>query len=418
MIVVGGGIFGIMIAAEATARGASALLLEKDDFGGATSLNSLKTIHGGLRHLQSLDVVQHRRFVGERRWFLKRFPHHVERLPVLMPLYDRGMRRSMVLRAALATDSLLSSGRNKDLPEDRQIPKGYVIGPAEVRQVFPAVAARGLSGGAVWYDACMPDSQRLMIEILRWACGMGLRALNYVSARQLRTTGGKVVGISARDHVGSADVGFRGETVVNATGPWCREVGAEFDRDYPELFHRSLAWNVLVDRPALSGYALAVAPPRADGQVYFIHPWKGRMLIGTGHSSRNGRDDGIETTDAELSAFLDDINEAVPGLDLSLTDVAHVYQGQLPVKKPGTTHLTSDSVVLDHSSSGGPGGLISVAGNKFTSSRLTAERVMQYLNVGAHGRWDTFDSPGMVGRTSGTTFDFDWVPAQLDSDVR
>ncbi|MDX1739843.1 MAG: FAD-dependent oxidoreductase, partial [Rhodothermales bacterium] len=66
VIVVGGGIFGIMIAAEATARGASALLLEKDDFGGATSFNSLKTIHGGLRHLQSLDVIQHRRFVSER----------------------------------------------------------------------------------------------------------------------------------------------------------------------------------------------------------------------------------------------------------------------------------------------------------------------------------------------------------------
>ncbi|MDX1739890.1 MAG: hypothetical protein R3178_01295, partial [Rhodothermales bacterium] len=66
----------------------------------------------------------------------------------------------------------------------------------------------------------------------------------------------------------------------------------------------------------------------------------------------------------------------------------------------------------------GPDGLISVAGNKFTSSRLTAERVMQYLNVGAHGKWDTFDSTGIAGRTSATTFDFDWLPAQLDSDVR
>jgi glycerol-3-phosphate dehydrogenase len=417
VIVVGGGIFGVMIAAEATDRGASVLLLEKNDFGGATSFNSLKTIHGGLRYLQSLDVVGHRRFVGERRWFLKRFPYLVERLPVLMPLYDRGVRRPLVMRTALATDRLLSVGRNVGLSEDRSIPGGTVLGPADVRKVFPGVAARGLSGGAVWYDACMPDSQRLIMEILRWACGQGLRALNYVSAQQLLTSRGGVRGVGAHDHIENEDFEFRGTTVVNATGPWCREVCAEFDQDYPELFQRSVAWNILIDRPALSNHALAVAPPRANGQVYFIHPWKGRMLVGTGHSPRSGEEEGPAPTRAELHLFLDEINKAVPGLGLSESDVGHVYYGYLPVRRPGSTDLTSDAVILDHGRSGGPRGLISVAGNKFTSSRHTAERLMRHLKMRRDSSSHVFNSEDIARRTSATTFAFDWMPGYLNTDV-
>jgi glycerol-3-phosphate dehydrogenase len=56
LIIVGGGIYGVMLALEAGQRHKRALLLEKDDFGGATSLNHLRTIHGGLRYLQSLDL--------------------------------------------------------------------------------------------------------------------------------------------------------------------------------------------------------------------------------------------------------------------------------------------------------------------------------------------------------------------------
>ena len=37
VIVVGGGIYGAMLALEATRRGLHSLLLERDDFGGATS---------------------------------------------------------------------------------------------------------------------------------------------------------------------------------------------------------------------------------------------------------------------------------------------------------------------------------------------------------------------------------------------
>ncbi|HHY85990.1 MAG TPA: FAD-dependent oxidoreductase, partial [Verrucomicrobia bacterium] len=70
VIVIGGGILGCCHALEAAKRGLSVLLLERDDFGGATSWSSHRIIHGGLRYVQSLDFPRQLESIRERRWFL------------------------------------------------------------------------------------------------------------------------------------------------------------------------------------------------------------------------------------------------------------------------------------------------------------------------------------------------------------
>ena len=60
VIVVGGGIHGACAAWEAARRGLRVALIEAGDFNRATSANSLRTLHGGLRHLQRLDFVHMR----------------------------------------------------------------------------------------------------------------------------------------------------------------------------------------------------------------------------------------------------------------------------------------------------------------------------------------------------------------------
>ena len=56
VLVVGGGIYGAAAFREASLRGLSAALIEQQDFAAATSANSLKIIHGGLRYLQQADL--------------------------------------------------------------------------------------------------------------------------------------------------------------------------------------------------------------------------------------------------------------------------------------------------------------------------------------------------------------------------
>ena len=52
VIVIGGGINGTGIALDAAGRGLKVLLCEQADLGSATSSNSSKLIHGGLRYLE------------------------------------------------------------------------------------------------------------------------------------------------------------------------------------------------------------------------------------------------------------------------------------------------------------------------------------------------------------------------------
>src|SRR5919106_3247372 len=143
LIVVGGGIYGIALALEAARRGLKALLVERDDYGGATSWSNLRILHGGLRYLQSLDLARFFESVGERSWFLRHFPDLVRPLPCLMPLYGRGLKRPSVFKVALALNDLLSSRRNAGVKRAIRLPKGRLTSAAETAALFPAVEQQG-----------------------------------------------------------------------------------------------------------------------------------------------------------------------------------------------------------------------------------------------------------------------------------
>ena len=51
IIVIGGGATGAGIAVDAATRGFDVLLVEREDFGKATSSRSTKLVHGGVRYL-------------------------------------------------------------------------------------------------------------------------------------------------------------------------------------------------------------------------------------------------------------------------------------------------------------------------------------------------------------------------------
>src|SRR3954453_22922938 len=87
VLIVGGGIYGLTIAYDAAQRGLSVALVERNDFGSGSSFNHLRTIHGGLRYLQSLDIRRARESVKERRATARIAPQAVRPLPFAVPLY-------------------------------------------------------------------------------------------------------------------------------------------------------------------------------------------------------------------------------------------------------------------------------------------------------------------------------------------
>lgn len=379
LIIIGGGIYGVTLAFEACRRGLASLLLEKTDFGSQTSFNSLRILHGGLRYLQKLDLRRFTDSVSERRWFLKNMEATIAPLPCLMPLYGQGLQRPSIFRLAFQVNDYLSRRRNDGISGHRHLPSCTVLNREQTRSIYDQVPTSKLQGGAQWYDAVMPDSQLVLMEILGRARQGGAVALNYCEALALLTSRGKVLGVTATDRASGTDHDFLANTVINASGPWAREVGARLHHDLPDLFHPSLAWNLLLDKPPLSDRALAVSARKSGSRTYFLVPWKGRILAGTGHAAWHASPEKPIPNSEQIEHFLADLNSAAPALKASLNDIIHVFSGLLPVKKSGGTELTTRELIIDHAQKGGPAGLFSVAGVKFTTARLVADRLLRKI---------------------------------------
>jgi glycerol-3-phosphate dehydrogenase len=375
-------------------------------------------VHGGLRYLQSADLSRFFESVGERRRWLRDFPEQVRPLSCLMPLYGRGLRRPAVLRAALAANDLLSARRDAGVRPDRRIARGRIVSAAETIERFPAVDREGLVAAALWHDAAMPDSQRLVVEMLRWAVSAGATAMNYVEAESLELEDGRVRGVRVRDRVDGTEHRLAAPVVVNCGGPWCREVASRFDKDVGRLFAPSIAFNALIDRPALSESALAVEP-RGGGRTYFVTPWKGRLFAGTFHAPCTS--DAIPDTvpDDLVEAFLRDLNASIPGLEVRASDVLRLHWGLLPATALGTERLATREILFDHAAEGGPRGLWSVSGVKFTTARLVAEKFLRRCGLvsdrqaGSPSRPAPREVPGRAGIESLLRDDPDRAAARI-----
>ena len=142
LLVVGGGIYGACIAWDAALRGVSVALVDRDDFGAATSANSLRIVHGGLRYLARGEFARMRESIRERSTLLRIAPGLVVPLPVLVPTHGTGTQSRMALRAALAFNDLGSAGRNRGLDADHRIPAGRMLSRERSGRLLPPAGSR------------------------------------------------------------------------------------------------------------------------------------------------------------------------------------------------------------------------------------------------------------------------------------
>ena len=85
IVVIGGGINGTGIAADAAGRGLRVLLAEERDLASGTSSASSKLIHGGLRYLELYAFRLVREALVEREILLAKAPHIIWPLRFVLP---------------------------------------------------------------------------------------------------------------------------------------------------------------------------------------------------------------------------------------------------------------------------------------------------------------------------------------------
>jgi glycerol-3-phosphate dehydrogenase len=382
VLVVGGGIHGLAAAYDAAQRGYSTALVERGDFGSGSSFNHAKTVHGGLRSLQTGDVAKARFSVCERRAMARIAPHLVEPLSFMMATTRKLTRSTWALRAGFLLDAAIGYDRNAGVLPRLQIGAGRVVPRADYARLFGANARDVATGGAVWNDYHMAESDRLTLAFARAAVEHGAEIANYVEAVEPLKADGRISGMAVRDRLTGREFPVAARLTVNAAGAHTRPLMQAFGgaASYPLL----KAMNVVTTRPA---GPMGMGAPTSGGRLLLIMPWHGRMLIGTSHSDEAAKPDDAAVSPAELVSFLAEINSAFPALALTAGDVSLVHRGVVPAEpdRHGVLGLMGHHRIHDHAGAGVEGA-VSVVGVKYTTGRGVGEQVVDLIGQKLEGR--------------------------------
>lgn len=400
VLVVGGGIFGACAAHEAASRGLRVVLVERADFAGATTANSYKIAHGGIRYLQHGDVRRVRASSRERSALLRTAPHLVRPMPILVPTYGRGLKGKAVLRVGFKIYEGLTADRNRRIADpNRRIPAARSLSRAEALDRFPGLPADGLTGGVVFCDGQMYSPPRIALAYLRSAAEAGATLLNYAEVTGLDVEEGRVRGVVVRDHLEDRTVTLRAAVVLNAAGPWAGrllddtldlDLGPErpvFSRDVGLVTRRKLRGDLGLACPTVTRDAEALVD--RGGRHLFLLPWRDYTLVGVWHGVWSGSPDRVAVEPEELTEYVAEANRAYPGLDLRPRDVHMVNTGLILYGAEDETsrehHFGHESLLFDHGTRHGVEGIVTLVGVRATMARGVAEQAVD-LVFGKLGR--------------------------------
>jgi glycerol-3-phosphate dehydrogenase len=399
LLVIGGGINGLAAAWDAALRGLRVALVEKGDFGAQTSSATLKIVHGGLRYLQHLDFRRMRESIGERSVMLRIAPHLVEPFPFLVPTYGHFMQGKELMAAAILMNEIMSFDRNRDIHDPaRRIPAGRLVSRDECLKLAPCIQRERLTGGVIFYDAQMYNSERLTLSFALSAAEQGAALANYAQVTALQRKADRVVGARVRDELTGAEFEVRAAVTANMTGPWADIILGLLNRpDPPRRVLRSKGIQIVAPR-LTDGIALAVPSKYEDpdaiikrgGRNFFITPWRGVSLIGTTDTVYEGDPDAFRILDGDIRDFVAEINESLPAVQLSREQVPFAFGGLRPITEKNIdagSKVARKYEIYDHRRDLGIEGLVTVIGVKYTTCRLLAEKVVNLVCRKLGGTW-------------------------------
>ena len=333
------------MAYDAAQRGFATALVERADFGSGSSFNHAKTVHGGLRSLQSGDLLKARFSIGERRAMARIAPPLVTPLAFMMGTTRKLTRSTWAMRAGFLLDAAIGFDRNAGVPPHLRLPAGRVLGRGAYEAAFGSNARAGITGGAQWSDYHMAESDRLTLAFAQAAVAHGAVLANYVEATEALVRDGRLTGLRAIDRVSGAALDVEARVTVNAAGAACRPWMERFGARPP--FPLLKAMNLVTSRPA---GPVALGAPTSGGRLLLLMPWRGRLLVGTSHSDQPADPSDTRVRREELRDFVDEVNTAFPALALSERDVTLVHRGVVPAVRDrrGVLGLMGHHRIHDH----------------------------------------------------------------------
>ena len=367
LVVVGGGINGAGIAADAAGRGLSVLLAEMGDLAGATSSHSSKLIHGGLRYLEYYEFRLVREALMEREVLLSKAGHIVWPQRFVLP-QAAGGRSGLLLRAGLFLYDHL--GPRRRIPGSGALDLNRDPAGLPLKQ--------DLHRGFSYWD-CRVDDARLVVLNARAAAEKGAVIATRTRVTKISASNG-VWRVSLAGPEGLRKV--QAGALVNAAGPWVQGVAdvvqtpAGQTREPIRLVKGS---HIVV--PRVRGAEDAYLFQSPDGRVVFAIPYEDAFtLIGTTDIPYTGDPAKVEISREEEDYLLDLTREffATPP---QRSDIVWRYSGVRPLYDDASTNASSVTRDYRFELTAEPGRppLLTVLGGKLTTYRRLAEHALERL---------------------------------------
>lgn len=365
LIVIGGGINGAGIAADAAGRGLSVLMLEAKDLACATSSASSKLIHGGLRYLEHYEFRLVSEALAEREVLLKLAPHIAFPMRFRLP-HQPHLRPAWMIRTGLFLYDHL--GKRTSLPSS----KGLRFGPDSV---LKSSLTRGFE-----YSDCWVDDARLVLLNAQEVVVRGgeVRTRTQVT-RAYRENGLWVV--EAKNTDTGETLTWRAKGLVNATGPWVKHFfddGLELKSPYGIRLIKGS--HIVV--PRVHNQPQAYILQNEDHRIVFVIPWMDDFsIIGTTDVEYHGDPHDVKIDDNEVNYLLKVYNDHFKK-QLGKEDIVWTYSGVRPLcddESDSPQAITRD-YTLDVHDQDGKAPLLSVFGGKLTTYRKLAEHALEKLS--------------------------------------
>src|SRR5579875_95681 len=366
--VIGGGIAGAGVAADAASRGLSVLLVEKDDFASGTSSRTTKLIHGGLRYLEQFHLKLTRELCHERALLEQLAPHLVRDFSFIMPLIKGSPFFSLKAGLGLTLYDLLSWSIAGSRHHRR-------LSQKEVLESAPALNPRVFSGGLRFHD-CITDDSRMVLEVIKSAAGEGAIAVNYLEVRGFeRDERGAVSALRCHDRLSGDELAFRCRTCVNATGVWSDQVYQFVAPNWRGHVQPSKGIHIMVP-PSAFETNTALFLPTKDKRYVFVVPWQRALMIGTTDSAYSGDLDHPLPVLDEIDYLLSVVNSYTETHKLNRSDIIGSFAGLRPLVQGDAAATDTSSLSREHVIFEGPAGIIGLAGGKLTNYRIMGRHVV------------------------------------------
>ena len=363
--VIGGGINGVGIAADAAGRGLSVFLCEKDDLASHTSSASSKLIHGGLRYLEHKEFRLVREALAEREVLLAKAPHIIRPMRFIMP-HRPHLRPAWLIRTGLffydhlgKREKLLGSNNvyfKDDSPLNSAITRGFE------------------------YSDCAVDDSRLVVLNAMHAREKGADVVTRTRCLSAQRVEGYWV-VELENAQGSFKI--KAKALVNAAGPWVAQfIKQDLQLKSPYGIRLIQGSHFVV--PKLYEGDKAFIMQNDDRRIVFAIPYLDQYtMIGTTDREYQGDPSKVQITQAETDYLLE-VSNAHFKKQLTQADIIWTFAGVRPLcddESDNPSAITRDYTLALSQETHDQAPLLSVFGGKLTTYRKLAESAMQQLKA-------------------------------------